>query len=156
MMAQDTKGPAVEFPPPMVFILLMAAGYLMSLIVPVAISDDPVVKALGVASAVFGLAVILSAVVAFRRARTSLKPWKPAAKIVQTGLYAWSRHPIYIAFCFITVGIGLFFNIFWIAISFIPSLIIVYFSAIRKEEAYLESKFGEEYRAYKAKVRRWL
>jgi protein-S-isoprenylcysteine O-methyltransferase Ste14 len=63
---------------------------------------------------------------------------------------------MYVALCFISIGIGIFFNSIWILLSFMPSAVIVYYIAIKKEEAYLEEKFGEEYVRYKNNVRRWL
>ena len=54
------------------------------------------------------------------------------------------------------IGLGMFFDNLWILISFIPSSIIIYYIAIKKEEKYLEDKFGGEYLDYKNKVRRWI
>jgi protein-S-isoprenylcysteine O-methyltransferase Ste14 len=41
-------------------------------------------------------------------------------------------------------------------LAFIPALIVIYFTAVKKEEQYLEKKFGQEYVDYKKKVRRWI
>ena len=56
----------------------------------------------------------------------------------------------------INMGIGVATNSLWIYVSFIPAAFLVYVVAIAKEEAYLEEKFGEEYLAYKNRVRRWI
>ena len=63
---------------------------------------------------------------------------------------------MYVAFCFAPVGVGIYMNSCWILVSFFPSVVIVYSIAIKKEEAYLKQKFGEEYEQYTTKVRRWL
>ena len=114
------------------------------------------VRYLGVILCLIALYLVISLGLRFRREATSIEPWKPTTKIMSTGHYAYSRNPIYVAFCFIVIGIGLFQSSFWILISFIPAAFTVFQTAIAKEEKYLEKKFGEEYRNYKNSVRRWL
>ena len=101
-----------------------------------------------------GVAIVVNS--SFNRVGTAIEPWKPTTAIVTKGIYAWSRNPIYLGFCLINAGIGIANNSFWIFISFIPAAILLYHVAIAKEEAYLEKKFGDEYLAYKKKVRRWI
>ncbi|MCJ8304221.1 isoprenylcysteine carboxylmethyltransferase family protein, partial [Shewanella sp.] len=91
-----------------------------------------------------------------KRVKTNIEPWKPTTKIISTGIYAYSRNPIYLAFCTIPLGLGLFFSHIWLMLSVIPACISVYYLAIRPEEAYLTEKFGDEYLAYRSRVRRWL
>jgi protein-S-isoprenylcysteine O-methyltransferase Ste14 len=104
----------------------------------------------------FGITVTILVATSFRRAGTAIEPGKPTTSIVTTGFYAWSRNPIYAGFCLINIGIGIASNSLWIFVSFIPAAFFLYHVAIAKEEAYLEGKFGEEYLAYKKKVRRWV
>ena len=59
-------------------------------------------------------------------------------------------------FCLVPLGAGIYLNSLWMVLSFIPAALTVYQVAIKKEEAYLEQKFGEPYLAYKRNVRRWL
>ena len=103
-----------------------------------------------------GIGIVILVAQSFKHAETNIEPWKPTTRIISTGIYAYSRNPVYAGFCLVSIGIGIFFNSFWILISFIPSAILVYYVAIKKEEIYLEKKFGEEYLYYKNKVRRWL
>jgi len=56
----------------------------------------------------------------------------------------------------IYMGVGLIIGLFWFAALFFPLIILMEKGVIAREEAYLERKFGEEYRAYKARVRRWI
>jgi len=112
-------------------------------------------KYIGVVVVMLGICITILARLSFKRAETNVAPWKPTTKIVSTGIFAYTRNPFYVAFCLISIGIGTFFNSIWILLSFIPSAVIIYYTAIKKEEAYLEEKFGEEYVHYKNKVRRW-
>ena len=56
----------------------------------------------------------------------------------------------------VAIGVGIILNSFWMLFSFLPSAVLVYFVAIKKEETYLEKKYGAEYLQYKKNVRRWL
>ncbi|WDE07100.1 isoprenylcysteine carboxylmethyltransferase family protein [Thalassomonas viridans] len=150
------KGAAVKFPPPLVFLLFMLLGGGINRYWPLAIADISWLKYFGGALAVAGFAVTFHISRAFKRADTSIEPWKPTTAIISSGYFAYSRNPIYSSFCLITVGLGLFYNSVWVLISFLPSAWVVYLLAIKKEEAYLERKFGEQYLAYKKRVRRWL
>ena len=113
-------------------------------------------KYLGAAVALFGFSLVVLVSRSFKRVETNIEPWKPTTTIVSTGVFAYSRNPVYAAFCIISIGVGIFLNSIWVLLSVIPSGVLVYYIAIKKEESYLEEKFGEEYRQYKSKVRRWL
>jgi len=92
----------------------------------------------------------------FRRHRTAVEPWKPTTTLLTEGLYAYSRNPIYLALVLLTVGMGFLGNNLWLAVAGLPAAALVHWTAIRKEEHYLEEKFGEDYRNYRQRVRRWL
>ncbi len=152
----DQKGAAVKFPPPAIFAGLILLGVGLQYLWPVAMGVPESLEFVGVFIMLFGLAIAVLVNNSFKRVGTAIEPWKPTTKILTTGFYAWSRNPIYIGFCMINIGIGISSNNFWIFISFIPAAVLLYYVAIAKEEAYLEDKFGEEYIAYKAEVRRWI
>jgi len=153
---KDKKGAAVRFSPPLIFVILIFAGGLAGYYWPVGMGVPASFQIVGFALIVFGVAIAFMVNSVFKRADTAIEPWKPTTNIVTTGVYRWSRNPIYTGFCLVNMGIGISANNFWIFVSFIPGAILVYIIAIAKEESYLEGKFGEEYLAYKAKVRRWL
>ncbi len=152
----DAKGAAVKFPPPIIFILLMGLAYGIERFVPLAIGQMPWLVPLGLALVLAALAAIFYISRIFNRAQTHIEPWKPTSSIITTGIYAWSRNPIYLLFCVFTVGMGCLLNSIWVLLSFLPSAYLVLHIAIKPEEAYLERKFGQEYLDYKARVRRWL
>ncbi len=152
----DKKGAAVKFPPPLIFLILLLAAYGVQQFWPISIGSSSGIKYLGLGIVMFGIGIVILVGRSFKSAKTNIEPWKPTTNIISTGIFAYSRNPIYAAFCLVPIGIGVFLNSFWILISFIPSAVLVYTIAIRKEEVYLEKKFGEEYKHYKNKVRRWL
>ena len=152
----DKKGAAVKFPPPLIFLILLLAAYGVQYFWPIGIGSSSGFKYFGLGIVMLGIGIVILVSRSFKRAKTNIEPWKPTSKIISAGIFAYSRNPIYAGFCFVPIGIGVFLNSLWILISFIPSAVLVYTIAIKKEEAYLEKKFGEEYEHYKSKVRRWL
>jgi len=155
-LTTDKKGPAVKFPPPLIFIVFLLVGYGLYQIAPIGLSMTEWGKFVGSALMTGSLVILLVLLMAYLRAKTSIEPWKPTSHLITTGLYAYSRNPIYAAFCLLSIGIGFYLNSLWVVLSFLPSALAVYYIAIRKEEAYLTLKFGTQYLAYKDKVRRWL
>lgn len=155
-LERDEKGAGVKFPPPLIFLILMIAAYGVHYIWPISLPSSLILKFIGVKLIILGFCIIIIAATSFKRVETSIEPWKPTTAIISTGIFAYSRNPIYVAFCLITIGIGVVLNNVWMVLCTAPSALLVYYVAIKKEEAYLEQKFGEEYVQYKNKVRRWL
>ena len=101
------------------------------------------------------IALALAALLQFINAKTHVEPWHPTTTIINHGLFRFSRNPIYLAFCIATLGVGLILNSWWILLA-VPLLVyLLQRFVISREEAYLEHKFGDEYAAYKQRVRRW-
>jgi protein-S-isoprenylcysteine O-methyltransferase Ste14 len=76
--------------------------------------------------------------------------------LIQQGIYRLSRNPMYLGLALVQVGVGVGVDNLWVVLTSLPALAAVHVIAIRPEELYLEGRFGEDYRAYKARVRRWL
>jgi protein-S-isoprenylcysteine O-methyltransferase Ste14 len=92
----------------------------------------------------------------FRRAHTNLMPIKPTTVLVIAGPYRLTRNPIYLGFLCIYIAAALWFSVVW-ALALVPLVVLaVQRLAIVKEERYLEQKFGDTYRQYRAHVRRWI
>ncbi|MCJ8298533.1 MAG: isoprenylcysteine carboxylmethyltransferase family protein [Pseudomonadales bacterium] len=155
-MDKDQKGAAVKFPPPLIFGICIAIGYLLNLALPLSLTlleGRAYVAVLPLGGA---LVLILGAVVALKRAKTCIEPWKPTSNIVNSGVFAVSRNPIYVAFICFTIAVGLFLNNIWIIVFSGVAAVAVFYIAIEREERYLAAKFQGEYSDYCAKVRRWL
>ena len=113
-------------------------------------------RVLGILLVLVGAATTLSAVGFFRRARTSLVPIRPSTTLVSTGPYRFTRNPMYLGLAVVYVGIACWLGTLWPLLLLPVVLVLVGSLVIAREERYLEAKFGEEYRAYRARVRRWL
>jgi protein-S-isoprenylcysteine O-methyltransferase Ste14 len=100
--------------------------------------------------------LLVAAILAFRRARTRPEPWKPSTALVVDGPYRFTRNPMYLGFTLIYAGIALLANSSWPFVLLPGVLVVMQWFVIRREERYLERKFGDAYRAYCASVRRWV
>jgi protein-S-isoprenylcysteine O-methyltransferase Ste14 len=110
----------------------------------------------GGALLLLGLALPIVAVVRFRSVGTEAAPWLPSTALVTTGIYRFTRNPMYIGMALIYAGISVVADSVLALLCLVPVLAIITYGVIKREEHYLEVTFGEPYRAYKQKVRRWL
>lgn len=105
---------------------------------------------------VIGLVLFAAAVRGFSRAGTPLQTNRAARVLVTTGIYRWTRNPVYLSFFLAYVGIGIAARSPWILILAVPLAIVIRTGVVAREEAYLERRFGDAYRDYRARVPRWL
>jgi protein-S-isoprenylcysteine O-methyltransferase Ste14 len=157
--AVDPRGGArVRVPPPLTFLALLAAGVGLRFVVapPPLPGGRGVQFAVGGALVVLALAIAGSAVGLFKRSGQDPAPWKPSPSLVVQGAYRFTRNPMYVGMTLLTVGIGVALDNLWIIIAAALALVVVHYTAVLPEEAYLAEKFGDDYRAYQKKVRRWL
>lgn len=105
---------------------------------------------------VIALVLLLAAKWAFHRHHTTVDPLQAPSALVTTGIYAYSRNPMYLAMILIIVAAGFYFNALW-CWGMIPAF-MAYLSAtfIPAEESRLLSQWPDEFEAYKAQVRRWI
>lgn len=103
-----------------------------------------------------GMALFAAGVRNFSRAATPLPTNQPARVLVTTGIYGWTRNPIYLGFFLMYVGIGIAVHSAWILALTLPIAVAIRYGVVAREEAYLERCFGDDYRGYKARVRRWV
>lgn len=92
----------------------------------------------------------------FRRRGTAVEPWKPSTALVVEGPYRFSRNPIYLGFAVTYAGLAVAMDSVLVLLLLIPCLLVVDRFVIRREERYLSAKFGTDYDAWRARVRRWL
>lgn len=156
MMAAERDRPGVIAPPPLLYGGALLAGAGLDWLIPLPLLDPGVGREPGIVLIALGLAVILWCGALFIRAGTAIEPYKPSTAIVSSGPYRFSRNPIYVALTAMSVGIGIWANSAWMLGLILPTLVVMQIGVIEREEKYLEAKFGDEYRAYRARVRRWV
>jgi protein-S-isoprenylcysteine O-methyltransferase Ste14 len=157
MKSRDHAG--VFVPPPLLFLMPMLAAAMLHSRRPWAISDGAAtgLAFAGFAAIAIGIAIGLASIDRFWKANTTILPaGRPTTAIVERGPYRFTRNPMYVAMACAYVGLGLVLNNMWALIALPLVLAVVDRSVIRREEQYLAAKFGDAYRVYCARVRRWL
>ena len=155
-MAPSADNPGVVARPP----LLYAVAFVLALVgrwfwpapifgPAVALWSGLVLVALGVGTAIWGRRTM-------QAAGTNIDPARPTTAIVTSGPFRFSRNPLYLALTVLYLGLTLAVNTWWGVFVLVPLLIIMHRGIVLREERYLEVKFGESYRQYRSKVRRYL
>jgi protein-S-isoprenylcysteine O-methyltransferase Ste14 len=144
--------------PPVLFLGALALAALLEAALPIPLLPLPPATGfgLGVLFVLGGLALLILGARRFRAAGTNIPPTLPTTALVVTGPYRWSRNPLYLALISVYVGLGLAARSSWALLLAVPLVILIHYGVVRREEVYLERKFGADYRAYRARVRRWL
>ncbi len=140
--------------------LMVLAGILVQLalayLAPVRPILSPVWQYAGIAFMALGLGTILYMASNFRKNETTIIPDGQPSQLMITGLFAYSRNPIYAAMAILLTGSALASGHVW-SLAVVPIFVVgVQVLWIYQEEENLEAEFGQIYRNYKAKVRRWL
>jgi protein-S-isoprenylcysteine O-methyltransferase Ste14 len=145
--------------PPRLFLLALLLGHALDHLLPLrSVGSDGGVGRWIIGGILFlsGVALTTAGIRNFSRARTPVPTIEPTRTLVMTGIHGWSRNPIYVGLFFMYSGIGVATQSPWTLILLLPLAITIRYGVVAREEVYLERRFGDAYRTYKARVRRWL
>ncbi len=158
-MSADRDTAGVIAPPPLIALATVVIGVALDWLLPAyvlrALFSFPERIGIGAILIAAGGALAFPAIFAFRSARTHVEPWKPAGALVTTGIFRWLRNPMYVGLAFLVAGIGIALASDWTLVMLVPSAAVMHIGVVRREERYLEAKFGEAYRDYKTRVPRY-
>lgn len=151
--------PGVIAPPPLIYFGFLMLGwvldqYVLHLSFPWSL--DATVKGIAVALILAGLGLETWAGGLFRRAGTNVVPWSPSTALVTDGPYRFSRNPMYVGFTLVYLGLALGLQSPTAMGLILPCLALMTWGVILREERYLAERFGQAYRDYQQRVRRWL
>jgi len=151
-------GAKVLFPPPLIYLGGLALGIVAERLLNLpTLGLQPAVRELpGGILAVLGQVVSFTGAGTFRRRGTAVLPFKPASRLVTSGIYRWTRNPMYVGMALTYAGVAIFVNSLSALVLLPVVLAIIQTQVVAKEEAYLERTFGNDYATYKNEVRRWL
>ena len=148
------SAPPVLVHPPVAVAGALGAALLLHWVLPVRLFGGwP-----GIGALLVGASVVLGgwAVVVMAAARTGIPTWEAATALVTTGPFAWSRNPIYLAMMLLLAGLALAWGSLWGVLAAAGLAVLLDRGVIAREEPYLAARFGADYAAYRARVRRWL
>lgn len=142
--------------PPVYFLAALLAMTALHVWLPLARFVSPPISYFGVVLVIAGLGIAGTAAASFAKAGTPVVPFETSTTIVTTGLYRFTRNPMYLGMILVLLGVALLFGTVTPLLP-IPLFVWVIRSRfVLPEEAFLEELFGAEYLAYKSRVRRWL
>jgi protein-S-isoprenylcysteine O-methyltransferase Ste14 len=143
--------------PPLAWALAVLAGLALHWLMPLPFMP-PAVSARWTGGVVFAAALALFAwaIVTITRAGSNVPTNTPTTAIVDTGPYRFTRNPIYLAMLGGLVGLAMAFDNLWLLAALVIFALVIRYGVVAREEAYLERKFGDVYRQYRSRVRRWL
>jgi protein-S-isoprenylcysteine O-methyltransferase Ste14 len=143
--------------PPLAWGLAVIAGLALNWFVPLRFLPAYVPAAwLGAIVFVLALALFGWAVATVTWAGSNVPTNRPTTTIVESGPYRFTRNPIYLAMIVGLIGLAIAFNSLWLLLALVPFALVIRYGVVAREEVYLERKFGDVYRSYRTRVRRWL
>lgn len=142
-------------PPPLLALGALIAGVVLDRIVHVSLLPRRWNHRLGAAAILGGVGLVGGAAREMRHAGTSPDPTDEPPELVTGGVYRISRNPIYVGLVLVYVGVCLLLDRFWPLVTLQPVLLYLR-RVVRREEAYLEARFGTAFHQYRSTVRRWL
>jgi protein-S-isoprenylcysteine O-methyltransferase Ste14 len=158
-MTETRDSAGVIAPPPLMALAVVVLGLALDRLMPAYVLtvlltlSERIVIAVVLIVAGAGLAV--PAMRGFRSAGTHVEPWKPSTALVTDGIFGWLRNPMYVGVTLILVGLAILLASDWMLVMTIIFLPVIHFGVVKREERYLEAKFGDAYRQYKAGVPRY-
>ncbi len=158
-MKPDHDEDAAQIPvlPPAIYAVSVVAGIVVHWVWPFSFARGGLfLIAFWIAVIGAGVALVATAYSIFRRMGQDPNPRTSTPAITRDGPYRFTRNPMYVGLSLIQIGIALALGNGWILLFLVPAVILMHQRVILREEAYLEEKFGDEYREFKSSVRRWI
>ena len=159
MSAQHRDRPNVIVFPPVVLLATVVLACALQWLFPLGLlaSFDPRWRfTMGGLLLACGVALTIAGGRALTKHGTNVNPSQPTLALATDEIFGWTRNPIYLSGGPLMLGLAIVFGIDWLPVLMMPSLLILHFGIVRREERYLAGKFGEEYRRYCARVPRYL
>ena len=143
--------------PPLAWGLAVIAGLALNWLVPWPfLPVDLPAGWLGAMVFILALALVAWAIVTITRAGSNVPTNLPTTTIVDSGPYRFTRNPIYLGMFLGLIGLAIAFDNLRLLMMLVPFVLVIRYGVVAREEAYLERKFGDVYRGYRSRIRRWL
>jgi protein-S-isoprenylcysteine O-methyltransferase Ste14 len=156
----ETRTAGVIIRPPLLFLGALAAGFTLDHLLPIPLivprEGELLHRLIPASLALLGLALAFAGIRNFSRAGTPVPTTQPTRSLVTTGIHGWRRNPIYLGMTILYLAIGVAVRSPWIITLILPTLLIIRYGVIAREERYLSEQFGDVYDEYASKVRRWI
>jgi protein-S-isoprenylcysteine O-methyltransferase Ste14 len=150
--------PNVRIPPPLMFFIFLVIAAIIEFCVGPEFPKGPLGLRASIASLFLALAgcLALHAFVVFKKEGTAIDPGKPTTRIVNEGPFRYTRNPMYLSLVAFLLALAILFFSIWFLLAAVVLKILLDRLAIGPEEVYLQKKFGNRYREYMKRTRRWI
>lgn len=146
--------------PPHYFVASVVAIIILWLLLPL----TPVLEqnqrlygtGIGLIALAFGIFIAVQGSRLFAQAKTNIVPFTPATSLVRTGVFRFSRNPMYTGMVLALAGTALLTNQIWAWVVVVCFTLVIRTRFIAREEQQMLATFGNEYLEYRHQVRRWL
>jgi len=157
-MATDAPAQKILAPPVVLAAICIALGAVAEHYHPAPLFADLLLVRIAVSTALFGAfgLLVLLASRAFRQHDTTINPYGKATTVVSSGPFRYSRNPIYVGLLLVVAGFAIALNSAWQLAAAVLLLLLLHYGVVLREERFLAAAFGDEYRDYTHRVRRWL
>lgn len=158
MPKSSTDHPKVIVFPPIILATTIALGSVLQWLWPIGLLATAIQTwRIPVEVAVILAGVLLAATGrrALVRLGTNVSPLQPTTALATDGVFGWTRNPLYSGGMLVIFGIALVFALDLLLLLIVPSLLVLHFGVVKREEEYLERKFGDRYRIYRSNVARY-
>ncbi len=157
-MAKEPDRPNIKpmVHPPIVALIFIVTAYFLGRFVPLPFVAPVFLQNIGLLMTFVGFLLELGAFIEFRKADTTLDPHGSVKQLVTSGIYRFTRNPIYLGFLFMVIGLPLVSGLYWGFIMAPFYMMVINGLVIQHEENYLGRKFKDQYINYTSRVRRWL
>lgn len=150
------RATGVILPPPVIYLLFLAAAWLLESVIPIALPQNIWTDYFGWGLIDAGVLLMLWAGLLMLWRKTTVNPYGKPARLLEEGPFRYSRNPIYLADSLIYCGIALLWGSLWPWLLLPAVIYCMQRGVIVHEERLLGELFGDDYRAYCGRVRRWL
>ncbi len=155
-MTQPKAHAHIGIPAPTLTMIHITMAILLGRLAPLPIPAPAFVQMLGLGFTAFGFVLGLLALIEFKRVRPALDLKKANKGLITSGIYHYTRNPIYLGLVFMLFGLPLSMGTYWGVILVWPLVTFTNNLIIKHEEAYLMKEFDTQYQDYSSRVRRWL
>jgi protein-S-isoprenylcysteine O-methyltransferase Ste14 len=154
---RNTAG--VIAPPPLIALGAVILGVLLDWLMPAYVLSALLTRngriIISVLLIAAGAALAVTGRGTFVRLGTHVNPYKPSSVLVTTGVFAYVRNPMYVGLACLVAGVGVALASDWTLVALVAAALLIHFGVVKREELYLEAKFGDAYRKYMSTVPRY-
>lgn len=159
MSQSNPDHPQVMLFPPLLLLATAGLSIALQIIMPIQFLqtlDQNLRIGSGAVILTVGIAICLVACRTLIRRGTNISPLRPTTALATEGIFNWTRNPIYVGGTVVLIGFAFVCALDWLLLLVPPSVFVLHFAVVVREEKYLARKFHEEYRRYTTRVPRYL